>query len=139
MALPIALARIAETETALGATLPLDYKMYMSRCNGGSVELDGEAWFLFPLRDSTSRETLRRTAAGDVCRETQAALEAQLGFPSDGVAIAHNGAGDLLFLRREGSRVGNEVWCYCLHGGELSMALDRVSELWEHDEEDEAE
>jgi len=130
--LPIPQTRIRETEVTLGVSFPAAFKMYMGRSNGGSTEIAGEAWFLFSVRDATTRETLRRTAE-DLVRETARAIEANLGFPSDGVAIAHNGAGDLLFLRRHGNQLGNEVWIYRLHGGELSLALDDVAELWEHD------
>jgi hypothetical protein len=130
---PIAPAKIAETEAALGVSFPAVFKLYMSRSNGGAIQLDDEDWFLFPLRDSTNRETIRRSAE-DICRETQRAIEAGLGFPADGVAIAHNGAGDLLLLRRQGSRLGDEVWLYRLRGAELALALEDVAELWEHDD-----
>jgi hypothetical protein len=132
MPLPIPLERIADTERALGATFPNAFKMYMSRSNGGSVSLGGEAWFLFPLRDSTNRETIRRSAE-DVCHETERAIGADLSFPADGVAIAHNGAGDLLLFRRTGDRLGPAVWTYELRGGELTCAVDDVAELWERE------
>ena len=122
--------QIAETEHRLGATFPAVFKMYVSRSNGDQVWIDDEVWFLFRLRDRTSQETLRRTAV-DICYETESALTSNVGFPADGVAIAENGAGDWLLLRREGDRLGVAVWMFRLHGGELVRALDNVAELWE--------
>jgi hypothetical protein len=132
MPLPIPFSRIAETEAALGA-FPAAFKLHMSRSNGGDVQLDGEVWFLFPFRDATNRETIRRSAE-DIGRETQHAIEAGVGFPTDGVAIAHNGAGDLLFLRRDGDRLRDEVLLFRLRGGEVVVALEDVAELWERDD-----
>jgi hypothetical protein len=129
MPFPISFATIAETEAALGATFPAAFKLQMSRSNGGVVYVGEETWFLFPFRDSTSHERIRRTAS-DIRYETKAAIDDALGFPADGVAIAKNGGGDLLFLRREGARLRDEVCLFQLHGGEVGIALDDVAELW---------
>jgi hypothetical protein len=130
MPLPIPLDKIQETEAALGVTLPALFKAQMSRSNGGEVEIDGEGWFLFPLRDTTSRETTRRSA-GDIIHETKEALASDLGFPDDGIAIAENNGGDLLFLRRDGAVVRKEVWTFLHEGGELRQILDDVADLWD--------
>jgi hypothetical protein len=132
MPLPVSLATIAETEAELGVSFSASFKLHMSRCNGGEVSIDDEVWWLFPFRDSTDRRTIRRTAE-DIRRETQTAQQDGLGFPADGIAIAHNGSGDLLFLRREGDRLQDEVWVFRLHGGELSVALNDVDELWQRE------
>jgi hypothetical protein len=113
----------------MGVRFPLIFKIKMSENNGGHVDLDGESWFLFAFEDLSSRASIRKTAQ-NIRMETQTAIEDGLGFPADGIAIGNNGAGDLLFLRRDGDVVQSEVWIYRLRGGELAKALDDVASLW---------
>ena len=120
---------IEKAEVALGVTLPSSYVANMRRRNGGEVQLDGESWWLYPVRDSTDRNSIRRTA-GDILRATQTAVSDGLGFPTGGVAIAHNGASDLLFLRETQGTLGHAVWVFRLRGGELALAVDDVAHLW---------
>ena len=120
---------IAETETAMGVAFPLGMKVRMSRSNGGEITVDGEAWWLYPFRDPTDRRTISRTAE-DIRRETEYALAEIAGFPEDGVAIAHNGAGDRLVLRREGSRLRDEVWLFRMHEDECEIVCEQVEDLW---------
>jgi hypothetical protein len=130
MALPVSIKTIARTETLMGVRFPSTFKLNMSRNNGGYVDLGGESWFLFPFEDLSSRTSIRKTSQ-NIRLETQAAIEAGLGFPAEGIAIAHNGAGDLLFLRRDGAATGTEVWTFRLRGGEITKTLDDVAELWD--------
>jgi hypothetical protein len=132
MTLPITLQTIAETETAMGLTFPAIFKAWMSRANGGSVEIDDEAWFLVPFWDPSDKRTIRRTSQ-DIKYETKEMLAANVGFPEDGIAIANNGGGDWLILRSRDGIVGREVWEFRLHGGELHLVLDDVADLWRDD------
>jgi hypothetical protein len=126
---PISLKLIAETEAAMGVVFPIAMKFQMSRSNGGEVTLDGEPWWLYPFRDPTNRRTISRTGE-DIRRETEYAIREIDGFPPDGIAIAHNGAGDRLFLRRDGSLMRDEVWIFRMHGAECHVVREQVDELW---------
>jgi hypothetical protein len=123
------LEKITEAEKRMGKTFPAVFKLNMSRNNGGEISLDGETWWLFPFRDNTDRKSIRRTS-NDIERQTSTAHEDGLGFPADGIAIGHNGAGDLLLLRHAESVIGNEVWLFRLRGGELHLTLEHVEYLW---------
>jgi hypothetical protein len=127
--LPVSLSTIAGTEAALNVTFPAMFKTRMARSNGDCVSLDDETWFLYPFWDPTDPRTIRRTSQ-DIKHETREVLQANIGFPADGIAIAHNDAGDRLLLRRRGNVLGNEVWLFRLHGGELHQVLDDVAALW---------
>jgi hypothetical protein len=69
----------------------------MMRDNGGGFELNDEAWWLLPFRDRSTRKTLARSTT-DILSETETMRCSGLGFPSEGAAIAQNGAGDYLVL-----------------------------------------
>lgn len=131
MPFPIPLEKIAETEAAMGVIFPALFKARMNRDNGGELLFDeDESWWLFPFFDTTNRKTIARSC-NDIRRETEQLRAAGLGFPADAVAIAHNGSGDHLFLRSNGtSELGREVWLFRHEGGEVSQLLDDVAELW---------
>lgn len=128
MPFPISLESIAETESALGVTFPAVFKAQMSRSNGGEVEVADETWSLHPFLDKTSPKTIGRTC-NDIKHETAEARKWE-GFPPDGVALANNGSGDLLFLRPDGSALGKRVWMFWHETDELTVALDDVADLW---------
>jgi hypothetical protein len=130
MSMPVTIEVIGKTEESMGVSFPAAFKLKMSQYNGGHVDLSGESWFLLPFEDLSSRSSIRKTAQ-NIRVETQAAIEAGLGFPVEGVAIAHNGAGDLLFLKRDGAVMSPEVWTFRLRGGEITKTLDDVAELWD--------
>lgn len=117
------------TEAAMKLEFPRAFKQRMMEQNGGEVQIGGEAWWLYPFRDETDRRSLRKTS-DDMRHATQQLHADEIGFPEDGVAIAHNVAGDILFLRRVGSIVPSEVWLFRLHGGKITRLLDDVAELW---------
>lgn len=127
--MPISSSIIAKTEELMGVTFPMDFKLHMMKRNGGQVMLDDEPWWLFPFYDPTDRRTIRRTA-DDIKRATKTAIADDLGFPNDGVAIAHNGAGDLLLLRGRDGKLQADVWIFRLRG-ELVHTMDKVQSLWE--------
>ncbi|MFV8282894.1 SMI1/KNR4 family protein, partial [Christiangramia marina] len=86
------------------------YRAAMMANNGGSIDTDDEEWTLFPIRDASDRKRLARSC-NDIVTETQCCREWG-GFPADVVAIAENGEGDYLVLRREGDAFAPapQVW-----------------------------
>jgi SMI1 / KNR4 family (SUKH-1) len=73
-AMPFALTEdeLRKTESELGAVLPASYRESMKQSNGGAVEVGGDTWELFPIRDQSNRKLLSRTANHVLC-ETQSA------------------------------------------------------------------
>jgi hypothetical protein len=136
---PVERKYVEEAEAKLAVRFPAAFVARMMRSNGGEVHVAGETWWLFPFWDRTDRKRLSRTS-NDVVRETNNAREMSW-FPARGVAIASNGAGDhLLFLpaTEEPSRLGPEVHCWRLHGGEIAVALEDPYELWERDRDEDS-
>lgn len=95
---------ILETEARLGARLPEGYRAVMMRRNGGGIEIDGEDWELYPVRDGSDRKRIARTC-NDILSETAACGEWR-GFPAGALAIAGNESGDQLVFLREGETYG---------------------------------
>jgi hypothetical protein len=99
--LPTDNAFILRAERELGASLPLDFRSHLLRCNGGEVEADGDDWTIFPVFDDSDKRSAARSASHIVRENAQARLWA--GFPSRAVAFATNGSGDyLVFLPGDG-------------------------------------
>lgn len=96
MAFPVSEDKIVDAETVLGRRLPELLRSRLLRNNGGDLVADDDDWILHPVRDHSDRKRLSRTA-NDIVTETKAAL-GWSGFPSNGIAIASNGSGDLLVL-----------------------------------------
>lgn len=109
MAYPTDEARLREAEAQLGWSLPAPLRERLLRDNGGSIRCDGDEWQLFPVWDPTDRRTMRKTAKHLVA-ETRQAVTGWAGFPPDAIAIAANGSGDLLILRRGSDVI--ELWLH---------------------------
>jgi hypothetical protein len=128
---PVEYKYIDETQQKLKVRFPLDYVARMKRENGGVIYVDDEAWFLFPIFDTTDDKRLKRTC-NDVCHETKEMFSFDVGFPMSAVAIANNGAGDVLFFmpdEREPERLLDKVFCFRLRGGEVVDIEATFSEL----------
>jgi hypothetical protein len=91
---------VRAAEQALGKRFPDAYRDRLMRDNGGEIEAAGEEWSLYPIRDQSNRRRTKRTC-NHVLQETKSALS-WAGFPSDAVAIASNGSGDLLLFLPDG-------------------------------------
>lgn len=98
MGFPTTIAKIESAERDLGARLPDPLRRRLIRDNGGEVEVVGDTWQIHPVWDDTTPKTASRTS-NHVVRETREA-RSWPSFPPDGVAIASNGSGDLLIVRR---------------------------------------
>ncbi|RLB57801.1 MAG: SMI1/KNR4 family protein [Deltaproteobacteria bacterium] len=97
MPFPVDPKYIEKAESALGRRLPRAYRNQLIRTNGGAVQLDEDSvWWLYPIFDDSTTKRLRRTC-NDILRETEEA-RAWPDFPSDVLAIAHDGSGNYLVL-----------------------------------------
>ena len=101
MAFPTTEMHVSAAERELGVKLPREYRERLMSRNGGELSTAGDDWQVFPVFDATSRKTAGRSA-GHIVLETRSA-RAWEGFPEDAVAIASNGAGDLLVFMATGT------------------------------------
>jgi Holliday junction resolvase-like predicted endonuclease len=127
MPFPLAESYILEAESALGSPLPPRYRAALATSNGGEVETEYDTWQLHPLQDRTDRKRLARTAA-HVLRETEQASK-WANFPIDVIAIASNGTGDLLVLRRLDNLFEDTVYHWSHESGELVRVAGGIDEL----------
>lgn len=97
MPFPVEINWITQTEARLGVRFPASYVTAMCHRNGGSVETRLDRFELFPFRDESDRQRLKRTC-NSIDRETATARRTWTGFPATAVAIGSNGTGDLLIL-----------------------------------------
>lgn len=101
MAFRVSEDKISALEKAIGWPLPSALRQRLAVENGGEVHLFGDVediWWLHPVWDDSDRKRIKRTA-NHILRETEVAK--QWGrFPADAVAIANNGSGDLLVVRK---------------------------------------
>src|SRR5687768_14397751 len=86
MGLPTEERFVAAAEHALGVAFPAALRERLLRTNGGAIELDGESWWLHPVRDDRSPKHVARSC-NDVMRETGLA-RTWPRFPATAVAIA---------------------------------------------------
>jgi len=115
MAFPTTEIHVSAAERELGVKLPREYRERLMNRNGGELSTAGDDWQVFPVFDATNRKTAGRTA-GHIVLETLSARAWQ-GFPEGAVAIASNGAGDLLVFVATG----------------LSGQLDPQVQVWNHE------
>ena len=88
---------VSKTEASLGRRFPAALRTRYLAENGGEIVVAEDDWELFPIQDLSDRKRAARTA-GHVVHETELA-RGWSEFPSDAVAIATNGCGDMLVLR----------------------------------------
>ena len=127
MPFPLDPTRVDEAERVLGRRLPAAYRASMIRANGGAVVALEEDWWLHPIFDDSDKKRLKRTC-NDILHETREAREWP-GFPELGLAIANNGAGDLLVLMPGDSpeEFGDGVY----HFDHETGALEPIAESFE--------
>jgi SMI1 / KNR4 family (SUKH-1) len=127
MPFPLAECYIQEAEVALGAKLPPKYRAAIARSNGGEVEAVSDIWQVYPLEDRTDRKRLARSAS-HVLRETEQA-KMWTKFPANVIAIASNGAGELLVLLQHGSVFADTVYLWSHETGKLTNVAESIDEL----------
>ncbi len=127
MPLNLSEEQLRATETEIGAKFPDSYREQMMRSNGGEINAGSDYWNLIPLRDTTDRKRLSRTA-NHVLVETKSLS----GFPSwheNAIAIAENGTGDALVMFRDGDQIKPRVFYWCHEDGALELLADDFSSL----------
>jgi hypothetical protein len=129
MPFPIDIHFVKRAEAKLGRKLPLGYIAKMCRDNGGEVATGTEFWWLYPIFDDSDRKRLKRSC-NDIIRETASARQWP-AFPTNALAIGHNGGGDLLvFLDDpETDRYADAVYWWDHETGEVSQVADAFEEL----------
>src|SRR5262249_51803385 len=131
MPFPVSEMEIENTERVLGYRFPPLMRVRMMRENGGEFEIGGEAWWLLPFRDRSTRKTRSRTMT-DILSETEELRSSGLAFPSNGAAIAHNGSGDYVVLVPDAElpdRFSTVARVWRMHGPEMSERVD-LNELF---------
>ena len=123
MAFPGSEDLVAAAEARLGRRLPEPHRRRLIRQNGGDVEAAREDWTLYPVWDDTDRRTVARTS-NHIIRENEGLRRESAGLmPSGFVAIAENGAGDLLVVGPEADEI--------LHLDHETGLLTEVAVRWE--------
>jgi hypothetical protein len=129
MPFPVDRRFVERAEQKLGARLPSAYVDRMVSMNGGTIELDSDEWELHPVLDEHDVKRMARTC-NDILRETNES-RAWLGFPPDALAIASNGAGDRLVLRRSTTEQRYEDTIYVWdHETRETRAVAKVHEVF---------
>ena len=130
MAFPVDFHHVTKAEDRLGVRLPPLYRDWLTRSNGGELEIDGEPWWLLPVADDSDRKRWARTW-DDIVKQTETAREWP-GFPQDAVAIAHDGAGNRLVFRPESqdpTTLAGAVYRWERHTGEVLWVTDEIVDL----------
>jgi hypothetical protein len=119
---------VCRAEQELGLILPPAYRARLLRENGGEVEAADDTWQLFPVRDTTDRKRISRTANHLLREMTEA--RAWPRFPSLAVAIAANGSGDYLIIHPAESQP-DRLADMVLHWDHETGALTPVEVTWD--------
>jgi len=127
MAFDLSEEYLVQAEAKLGARLPASYRRAMMEENGGEVTTEDEDWQLYPILDSSDKKRLSRSC-NDIIAETKNAANGA-GFPEQAVAIAANGAGDLLVFLKSGEEFDPEVYVWSHETGEVSKVRNDFSDL----------
>ncbi len=115
MGFPVSDHFIVAAEQALGRRFPGALKARLAGSNGGDIATSDDDWTLNPVRDDSDRKRLSRSA-NDIVRETYVSRQWPQ-FPSGGIAVASNGAGDLLVLLPE----SDDIFHWDHETGKLSL------------------
>ena len=118
---------VVATEQRLGGRLPDRYRSAMMRSNGGSVEVADDVWDLHPIADTSDRKRLGRTA-NHIIAET-ALCQEWPSFPRSAIAIAANGAGDRLVIKRGARDFESTVYMWSHETGSCDVVADEFSDL----------
>jgi hypothetical protein len=127
MAFDLSEEQLRATEDEIGAKFPESYRQQMMRSNGGEVDAASDYWNLIPLRDTSDRKRLSRTAS-HVLVETKSLSR----FPSwheHALAIAANGTGNALVMLRDGDQIKPQVFYWCHESGALELVAEDFSSL----------
>jgi hypothetical protein len=130
MPFPVDIKFIIETEQELGIVFPDRFKTKMTTENGGELMTEDDNWHLFPFFDKSDRKRISRTC-NHIGLETKQAKEWG-DFPSNGIAIASNGCGDILILlptTENSNKLSNEIFIWFHETGKIKKVADNIDEI----------
>lgn len=122
---------IKKLEAEIRARLPHSYVTRMLNNNGGMRISDVDEWEMAKIRDDSSIDSIKKTTY-DVRECTDGALKWKY-FPRNGVAIADNGLGDVMFFHINGSDIGPELYVYLHETGSSVKLADDFSDYGKDD------
>lgn len=135
MPFPLELRWVHAAEHHLGRRLPHGYVARMCRYNGGSIQVIGDSFDLFPILDASDRRRLKRST-NHIIDETKR-MTGFPGFPAGALAIAENGTGDLLVFLPDDQplvagglpRFADAIYRWDYHSGELARVAECLEDL----------
>ena len=129
MPFPIEEEHIVETEKELGVVFPTIFKEKMKLVNGGQVKNAKYELELFPFLNRSSKETLRRTAVGNITNETRSA-KSWLGFPSEAIVIGHDGYGNkVVLMKKQSGEILEKIYLLDHEIGSINLLAKDIKDL----------
>ena len=122
MPFPVEEQYIKETEKSLNIKLSTSFKNLMKKNNGGTIITDDDYWEIYPFFDKSDRKRLSRTC-NHILKETLQAKEWSQ-FPSNAIAIANNGNGDLLVFLHENDISSDTIYLWSHELGTITKVAD---------------
>jgi len=132
MPFPVEEKYINKTEEKLGVKFPKEFRDKMIQNNGGEFEslIDGfeDHWTLFPFLDESNNKRVKRTC-NDIILENKGA-KGWSSFPAEVIAIANNGCGDYLVLKKaEGENLDEKIYYWNHEEGLLTPTEIKIRDL----------
>jgi hypothetical protein len=127
--MPFALTEVqlSKSEEVIGARFPSAYRERIKRLNGGAVLAAADVWQVIPIRDTTDRKRLSRSA-NHVILETRAFSNWRY-WHENAYAIAENGSGDALVIFRKGPGFEPEVFVWRHEDGAIELVAKSFSDI----------
>lgn len=126
MPFPIDRSFVEDLQHSVSSRLPDCYISFMMQKNGGTIELNDDDWELHPIKDTSDRKRLSRTA-NHVLLE-QSTYESWPRFVPETLSIATNGSGDRLVLKRHRNAYLPEIYHWDHETGELNLIASSITE-----------
>ena len=130
MPFPLDNKYIIETEQELRVIFPDNFKSKMIKENGGELMTEDDDWQLFPFFDKSDKKRISRTC-NHIGLETKQAREWG-NFPTNGIAIASNGSGDILVLlptKESDEKLSDEIFIWFHETGKIEKVADKIDEI----------
>lgn len=118
---------VVKAEKILGARLPECYRLAMMNNNGGEVLAVDDDWLIHPIFDQTDRKRIARTC-NHIISVTKS-MSGWPGWPSNALAIAHNGSGDALIFLQNGTEFSPEVYLWNHENGEVAIVAEQFEDI----------
>jgi len=120
---------IVAAEKTLNCKLPSSYRWSMQENNGGTIEADDGFWDLFTIADNSDKKRLSRSCNNIITEMKRSSLRAN--FPKNVLAIASDGTGDLMILKKDpsGDCYFDNVYIWFHETGEIVELVSDFKEL----------